>query len=153
MLKSIGVSIVAVGLMSAATASAQNFSFEAKRTDITRLGGVGPQGDLYTGAHWSGTYTATFDGEKPQKGTFECAATAQPPSLFRLHTACTMTQEDGSFTSAWGCNPLNKDGSEMSCVGSLHGRSGRFENLRGGASNHVKGAVSDGVGQFFEIGK
>lgn len=153
MLKSVGFSIVVAVALHATVASAENFTFEAKRSEITQLGGIGPEGRLYAGSHMSGTYTATFDGEKAKEGTYECAVTAQPPGLFFMHMACTMTQSDGSFTSSWGCNPYNKDGSELVCVAGLHGRTGRFEGLRGGATNHVKGAASDGVGQFYKIGK
>lgn len=153
MLKSIIVPLVVLGLLSGTHANAQNFSFDAKRNEITPLGGIGPEGALYTGASYSGTYTAKFDGEKPTKGTYKCVVTSQPPGLFQSHTACTMKQSDGSFTSAWGCNALNAEGTEMTCVGGLFGRSGRFEGLRGGAANHVKGADSEGVGHFYAIGQ
>ena len=139
MLKSVWVSIVMAVAFSATAASAENFSFKAKRLEVTPLGGIGPEGSLYTGAHMEGTYTSTFDGEDAKEGTYECAVTSQPPGLFASHMACTMIQSDGSFTSSWGCNPLNKDGSEMTCVAGLHGRTGRFEGMRGGATNHVKG--------------
>lgn len=153
MLKSFGVSLVVIAAMGSATASAQSFSFEATRGDRMSLGGIGPNGTLYTGAHWDGTYKATFEGEKSQKGTFDCAATAQPPGLFAMHIACTMTQSDGSFTSSWGCNPLSAAQSEMVCVAGLYGRSGRFEGLSGGATSHQRDDISSGVGQFFKPGE
>ena len=153
MLKSIGVSLLAIGVMGSATASAQSFSFEATRGEVTSLGGIGPQGSLYSGAHWNGTYTATFEGEKSKNGAFDCAATAQPPGLFAMHIACTMTQDDGSFTSSWGCNPLSSAQSEMICVAGLYGRSGRFEGLSGGATSHQKDNISSGVGQFVKPGE
>ena len=154
MLKTTAGLTMAIALAAMTTAaSAQSFTFKAKRGDITQLGGIGTNGSLYTGGHWKGTYAATFDGEDVVTGTYECAATNQPPGIFHMHAACTMTQPDGTFTSAWGCNPYDQKGMEMGCVAGLHGRSGRFEGLVGVASSHLKGADSDGSGQFYKVGE
>ena len=154
MYKFAGISVLAISLMGFSTnALAQDFSFEAERKEIKSLGGIGATGTLYRGASWNGTYVAAFKGEEPTKGTYECVSTSQPPGIFRIHSACTMTQAEGSFTSSWGCNPYNKDGSEMGCVAGLRGTSGRFENLVGLANSHIKGNTSNGTGQFFKVGE
>ena len=153
MRKTITLSALAISLLAGATASAQSFSFKADRDDITTLGGIGPGGSQYVGAHYKGTYTSTFEGEATKNGTFECTMTSQPPGLFDTHAACTMVQDDGSFTSAWGCNALNAENTDMSCVAGLYGRSGRFENMVGSAAGRTTGDKSHGVGLWYKPGE
>ena len=144
--------LVCIVMAFSASANAQSFSFTASSEGDTQLGGIGPGGALYSGRHWGGSYTATFDGEEPQKGTYECVSTTQPPGLFMAHTACTMVQGDGSFTSSWGCNALGDEPTELLCVAGVYGRTGRFEGMVGGATSHNRGDETSGVGQFFKPG-
>ena len=58
---------------------------------------------------------------------------SQPPhdSIFMSHSACNVTAEDGNFSAIMGCNILDLESREASCVGGLYGETGAYEGRRG----------------------
>lgn len=134
------------------TAHAGHFSFEAKNSDLTVIGGTGPSGTGYVGTHSSGTVkTIKADGSEVD-GTWECVSMASPinSKIFDTHMACTVKNSDGNFTLIQGCQMMNEDGSESSCVGGLQGKTGAYKGKDGNFSQYGKGDKVSGSGQWFK---
>jgi hypothetical protein len=76
----------------------------------------------------------------------------QPPNanIFAVHVACDVTREATVYTVAAGCNFMNKERTETSCVGGLKGKAGEFKGLTGSITWHTKGGISKGTGQWHE---
>lgn len=144
--------IVAIGFIAAlmipASAMAQNFTYETNETDSTDIGAPNPDGPSYFGSHSTGTSTRTnADGTKV-KGKFECIAMSQPPGIFKMHSICNMEEKDGNFSAVFGCNPMNEDGSEISCVGGMRGKTGTHEGKTGSMTFHGKDGSGKGTGNW-----
>ena len=67
-----------------------------------------------------------------------------------MHGVCSGEADNGGWTSAMGCNPIESDPGAMGCVGGLYGTSGDFEGRGGAFTVHVKGETSHGVGEWYE---
>ena len=144
--------ITALGLAAAflipASAMAQTFTSEAMRETQTTFGAPSAEGPSYYGSHSTGTSTATMADGTKVTGSWACIAMSQPPGIFAMHLICENTSESGNFTSVYGCNPLGKEGTAISCVGGMRGKSGDFEGKTGSSTILIKGADSKGTGQW-----
>ena len=104
------------------------------------------------GAYWTGASTVTMADGSVNESTFTCVSTSQPPrdSIFMVHGVCDGTGADGDYTVYSGCNIMDPEAGEMSCVGGLIGKSGNYAGRRGVLTIHSKGGASAGTGQWFE---
>ncbi len=135
-----------------ATAMAQSFTFKSTSNAQNMLGGNGQNGVPYTGGHWTGSSTGMMaDGTKTST-TFTCVMMTQPPkdSLFEAHMLCDIAAANGSYSATMGCQFVNPAKQEVSCIGGLYGTGGAYAGRRGTITNHAKGSVSTGTGQWFE---
>jgi len=130
---------------------AQTFTFVSTSEAPVTLGATTPEGSV-AGAYWTGASTATQADGTVNKSTFTCVSTSQPPrdSIFMVHGVCDGTGAEGDYTVYSGCNIMDADAGEMSCVGGLIGKSGEYEGRRGVLTIHSKGGDSVGTGQWFE---
>lgn len=133
-------------------ASAETFTFKSSNGDETVVGGVGADGVRFGGAYWTGSGVSTSQAGKKVKYTYKCVSMSQPPrdSIFMSHSACNVAAEDGNFSAVMGCNILNAETREASCVGGMYGETGAYEGRRGSMTNHGKDGKSSGTGQWLE---
>ena len=138
-------------LMGFSTAQAETFTYMSKTDNTTIVGGVGPDGGDYVGTYSTGSGTSTSSDGKVAKSTSTCVSMKQPANsnIFASHVACDVTSADFTFSVVYGCNPLNKEATEMSCVGGLTGKSGKYEGKYGSITFHGKGGVGSGTGQWY----
>jgi hypothetical protein len=142
----------AIVALSSTAAQAENFTYLSQGDAPTVVGGMTPEGMPYGGSYVTGKGTTTWaDGSKATY-TYKCVATVQPPrdAIFVSHMACDATASDGSFSVAFGCNPIAGKADQQGCVGGLVGKTGRYAGKRGSVTNHGKGSVSLGTGQWYE---
>ncbi len=135
-----------------ATAMAQSFTFKSTSNAQNALGGNGQNGVPYSGGYWTGSSSGEMaDGQKTNT-TFKCVMMTQPPkdSLFEAHMLCDITAANGTYSATMGCMFVNPAKQEVSCIGGLYGTSGAYEGRRGSITNHAKGSVSTGTGQWFQ---
>jgi len=151
MKKILMASILAISVC-ATTAYAETFTFKSTNGDETQVGGTTPEGMNYGGSYWTGTGTSTNASGKKIKYSYKCISLAQPPrdAIFMLHGSCNVAAEDGNFSTVMGCNVLDAETREVSCVGGLNGETGAYEGRRGNYTNHAKEGKSKGTGQWFE---
>jgi hypothetical protein len=145
----IATAILALGFGSA---NAQTFNFESKNDNSVVIGGIGPVGGNYVGSYNTGSgVTSNADGSK-LKATTKCVSMMQPPNgnIFAVHIACDVTREGAVYGVAAGCNFMNKEKTETSCVGGLKGKAGELEGRTGSITWHTKGGISMGTGQWHE---
>jgi hypothetical protein len=145
----IATAILALGFGSA---NAETFNFEGKNDTTVRVGGVGADGIGYVGTYSTGSAVSTnADGSK-LKSTNKCVSMMQPPNgnIFAVHVACDVTRKAAVYSVAAGCNFMNKEKTETSCVGGLKGKAGELEGRTGSITWHTKGGISKGTGQWHE---
>ena len=132
-------------------ALAQTFTFQSTSEEPTTVGATTPEGSV-AGAYWTGASTVTMADGSVNESTFTCVSTSQPPrdSIFMVHGVCDGTGADGDYTVYSGCNIMDPEAGEMSCVGGLIGKSGNYAGRRGVLTIHSKGGASVGTGQWFE---
>lgn len=133
--------------------SAQTFTFTATTSSESQVGGVGPDGTPFWGVHSTGSSETTYADGKTAQSTFECVGMSQPPrdAIFMFHSVCTVKAEDGEFAATSGCNIIDADAGESSCVGGMYGQTGAYKGRRGTFTNHIKdGQPSTGTGQWLE---
>ncbi|HAE27385.1 MULTISPECIES: hypothetical protein [Hyphomonas] len=132
-------------------ALAQTFTFQSTSEEPTTVGATTPEGSV-AGAYWTGASTVTMADGSVNESTFTCVSTSQPPrdSIFMVHGVCDGTGADGDYTVYSGCNIMDPEAGEMSCVGGLIGKSGNYAGRRGVLTIHSKGGASAGTGQWFE---
>ena len=132
-------------------ALAQTFTFQSTSEEPTTVGATTPEGSV-AGAYWTGASTVTMADGSVNERTFTCVSTSQPPrdSIFMVHGVCDGTGADGDYTVYSGCNIMDPEAGEMSCVGGLIGKSGNYAGRRGVLTIHSKGGASAGTGQWFE---
>ncbi len=117
---------------SAITAQADSFTFSGtgQITDqvmVPVAGSTAPVG----GAHGTSTFTAMFSSGRSLKAKAECAQwTAQPGSMFSGEGACSDTDSDGTWSTAFSCAGDLKSGSG-DCWGRLTGITGKYVNKVG----------------------
>ncbi len=154
-LKKISTAITAVTvafLMSSNAWADETFTFTTTTEEPTTVGGPVPGGGAVGGAFWTATSEVTFADGRKSTNTSTCISMIQPPrdAIFMTHSVCDGTGPDGNFTVISGCNWLNEERTENSCVGGLIGRSGRYEGRRGSVTIHGKDNGASGTGQWFE---
>jgi hypothetical protein len=134
------------------SANAQTLNYEVNNDTTVRVGGVGTDGGSYVGSYLtSNAVTTNADGSK-LKSTSKCVSMMQPPngSIFAVHLACDVTRKAAVYSVAAGCNFMNKENTEISCVGRLKGKAGELEGRTGSVTWHSKGGIAKGTGQWHE---
>lgn len=151
---SIGAAAFIAAALAASAANAQTVTFTTKDNEGRKeVGTVSPEGVPVMGAYWTGTANTVWAGGKKTKDAYTCVSTTQPPrdAIFAMHLVCDSTGSDGTFTSTWGCNPLNAEATEVGCVGGFMGKTGAYAGKRGSGSFHGKADGSGkGAGQWYE---
>ncbi|MBY0423409.1 MAG: hypothetical protein K2Q06_13965 [Parvularculaceae bacterium] len=148
------IGAVACAAVLASSANAQLFTFTTKDGEGRKeMGMMSPEGAPIMGAYWTGAAKTVWADGKKSNETYACVSVTQPPrdSIFFMHLVCDSTAADGVFTSTWGCNPLDKEGTAIGCVGGLLGKSGAYVGKRGSASFQGKADGSgQGAGQWYK---
>lgn len=143
-----------IGATTSATAQAGGvtFTFSSTSNAPTALGGDGKNGVPYSGMHWTGSSMGQTSTGAKTKTKFSCVMMTQPPrdSLFQAHMLCDVTADDGSYSAAMGCSFMDAAKQETSCIGGLYGTGGAYAGRSGSITNHAKGGVSSGTGQWFQ---
>lgn len=142
----------AVTALSTTAAQAESFTYQSQGDAPTVVGGTTPEGIPFGGSYVTGNgATSWADGTK-SKYSYKCVSTVQPPrdAIFMVHMACDVTAADGTFSATFGCNPIAGKADQQGCVGGMLGKSGRYAGRRGSVTNHGKGTVSLGTGQWYE---
>jgi hypothetical protein len=143
--------IIALALVtSAATVSAQTFSYTSKSNPPTMaVGGVAPDGVPFGAQSVTGT-TETMMGDKTVTASFKRISMTQPANdkIFDAHMMCDVTANDGTFTSAWGCNTMGEGA--QACVGRLLGQTGVYAKRYGSVTSQNTAGSAVGAGQWFE---
>ena len=136
--------------LSTTTVQAQTFTFEATQTKAVATGGAGPDGTPFGGLYTTGTQIITMADGKKANESWTCIGTTQPPrdSVFQFSTVCDSTGPSGDTSSVWGCNFVNRERTEVSCVGGLIGRSGSYAGKRGTMTWHGVNGSGSGTGQW-----
>jgi hypothetical protein len=139
-------------VLSAGTAYAEGFTYVSTATTTKTVGGIGPTGTDYMGGYAEGTSKVVREDGTKLKASYVCVSTGQPGNskIFDVHMACDITAEDGTFSMVAGCQIMNEDGGEMSCVGGMQGKTGAYEGRSGNLSQHAKDGTSKGSGQWFD---
>jgi hypothetical protein len=145
----IATAILALGFGSA---NAQTFNFESKNDTPVVVGGIGPDAGSYIGTYVTGSGVSTYADGSKLKSKSKCVSMMQPPNggIFAVHVACDVTGEAAVFSVAAGCNFMNKEKTETSCVGGLKGKTGELKDRTGSITWHTKGGTSKGTGQWHE---
>ena len=145
----IATAILALGVSSA---NAQTFHFESKNDTPVMVGGLGPDGGNYVGSYVTGSGVTTNADSSKLKATTKCVSMMQPPNgnIFAVHVACDVKREGAEYGIAAGCNFMNKEKTETSCVGGLKGKAGELEVRTGSITWHTKDGISKGTGQWHE---
>lgn len=141
-----------VGALSTSVARAESFTYLSQGDAPTLIGGNTPEGVPYGGTFQTGKGATTWADGSKSNYSYKCVSTIQPPrdAIFMAHMACDVTAPDGTFSVSFGCNPIAGKADEQGCVGGLLGKSGRYAGRRGSVTNHGKGTVSLGTGQWYE---
>jgi hypothetical protein len=137
-------------ISAASTASAQTFTFQAQDKDGVSVGTIDRNGQPMGGRYTNGTSNVTWADGKKTSDSYSCIALSQPPrdSVFMSHSICDASNSSGSYTAVWGCNFMDKERTEMSCVGGLYGKTGAYAGRGGTITFHGKGGVGTGTGQW-----
>jgi hypothetical protein len=132
-------------------ASAQTFTYQSQGDTPTNVGMVAPDGRPVTGSYLTGNGATTWADGTKSKYSYKCVSTTQPPNntIYTVHMICDATAADGNFSATFGCNLIDAKGTEVSCVGGLYGKTGRYSGRRGTITNHRKADVSGGTGEWY----
>ena len=98
------------------------------------------------GSVWvSGSSKTKYSKGEKATNTFVCASNTNPPSeLFHQQTFCDVADNDNdTFSIFGGCNFLNAERTESTCVGGLIGKTGAYAGRGGSITWH--GKISDGA--------
>ena len=144
--------VAATAALSTTAAQAESFTYLSQGDTPTVVGGSTPEGVPYGGTYLTGKGATTWADGTKSSYSYKCVSTVQPPrdAIFVAHMACDVTAADGSFSATFGCNPIAGKADQQGCVGGLLGKSGRYAGRRGSLTNHGKGSVSLGTGQWYE---
>jgi hypothetical protein len=149
-----GVILLAVAVPAAADhheSGDKKFTFESARVTPVTVGGISPTGAPYGGNYLTGTSKAKYENGKMTTSKYTCISMTQPPndSIFKAHMMCDVVEADGTFTVVMGCQFLKADGSDMSCLGGMQGKTGVYKGRNGSMTNHSTGSKASGTGQWF----
>lgn len=151
--KIIGAAIAATAMLGT-PAMAQSFTYDVTWEPVEPYGGLSTPdgGQQYRGGAVEGTYVSTDSDGATVNGTVKCVGTGQPPGIFAIHLACTSTDQQGTYSLAYGCNWLGQPGPEtpIGCVGALEATEGQFKGARGGLTMHwYSSEKAVGTGQWY----
>jgi len=95
-----------------------------------------PSGGEIGSFNTAGQFTMTFaDGSKSLSKNTCTAMTNQPGEMYALSGFCKVTDGDGHiYGMAFHCNYGNADQANNVCIGSLYGKTGKYEGRPGVAS-------------------
>jgi hypothetical protein len=135
--------------LSATAAQAQTFTFQSSQTKAVTTGATAPDGTAFGGLYQTGTQVVTVAGKQVSE-SWTCIGTTQPPrdAVFHFSTVCDTTGPSGDTSSVWGCNFLNRERTEVACVGGIYGRSGSYASKRGTVTFHGVNGSGSGTGQW-----
>ena len=145
------LALVAAALgLSATAAQAQTFTHTSNQTKAVSTGGVAPDGTPFGGLYQTGTQVITMADGKKVTETYTCIGMTQPPrnSIFQFSTICDATGPNGDTASVWGCNTVNRERNEVSCVGGVYGKSGSYAKRRGTVTWYGVNGSGSGTGQW-----
>jgi hypothetical protein len=136
--------------VTASGVSAQTFTYQSQGDPPTSVGMVAPNGSAVMGSYMTGSGATTWADGAKSTYTYKCISTTQPPNntIYTMHMICDAAAADGNFSVTFGCNLIDAKAPEVACVGGLYGKSGRYAGRRGTITNHRKGDVSGGTGQW-----
>ena len=143
---------LAAGALSlgATAAQAQTFTFQATQTKAVSTGAAAPDGSMIGGLYSTGSQVITMADGKRVTESYTCIGSTQPPrdAVFQFSTVCDSTGPSGDTSSVWGCNFVNRERTEVSCVGGLIGRTGSYAGKRGTVTWHGVNGNGPGTGQW-----
>jgi hypothetical protein len=134
-------------------ASAESFTTSGKATMApVQVGGMSADGRPYGANYWTGSTDAVWASGKKTKSTDTCISMSQPPndSVFMIHVMCEVKDENGTFDAIFGCSPLNRDATSLTCYGGLMGKTGAYQGKRGSMTSYGSAAGTKGSGQWFD---
>ena len=140
----------AVAALSTTGALAQNYTYVAQNGKTVATGGIAPDGTPFGGQFLTGSQTVTAAGGKMVTESYTCIGTTQPPrdSVFMFNSICDATGPNGDYSVVWGCNFLNRERTNLSCVGGLVGKTGSYASRRGTVTYHGVDGKGSGTGQW-----
>lgn len=142
-----------MGGLSALSAHAESYTFNAHGGVDNAIQVTGMDGKPIGGAFLSGTSVTTMASGKTINGAYKCEFhSALPGGIFDQLGVCTVTDDVGSFYQLVGCNPTNKDGTEMDCWAGLRGTAGLYAGKGGSGSWHSRPSVDGKTGVAFGQG-
>jgi len=136
--------------LTAAAAQAQTYTFQSTQTKMVATGGTEPDGTPFGGSFQTGTKVVTMAGGKSVSETWTCIGVTQPPrdSVFHMNAVCDSTGPSGDAATVWGCNFINRERTEISCVGGIYGKTGAYAGKRGTVTFHGVNGTGSGTGQW-----
>ena len=143
---------IALGLATLASpaSAADIFTFEGKSSVTDGITMAVPNGGEIGSFNTAGEFTMTFaDDSKSLSKNICTAMTNQPGEMYALSGFCKVTDADGHiYGMAFHCNYGNADQAFNVCVGSLYGKTGKYEGRAGVASwTNIHGEIV-GSGQW-----
>lgn len=136
--------------LTATAAQAQSFTFQATQAKAVATGSTAPDGTPFGGVYSTGTQVISMADGKKVTESYSCIGTTQPPrdAVFQFSTICDATGPNGDTSSVWGCNFLNRERTEVACVGGVYGKSGSYAGKRGTVTWHGVNGSGSGTGQW-----
>jgi len=136
--------------LTATAAQAQTFTFQATQTKAVTTGTTAPDGSNFGGLYQTGTQVVTTADGKKTNENWTCIGSTQPPrdAVFHFSTVCDSSGSSGDASSVWGCNFINRERTEVACVGGIYGRSGSYAGKRGTMTWHGVNGSGSGTGQW-----
>jgi hypothetical protein len=144
--------VAAIAALLPSAALAETFASSVmENPGAVSVGTTGPDGRVMQGRYWTGSSDVTWGDGKKSKETFTCISNTQPPNdaIFMMHGTCDSTGSEGSYTSIWGCNILNAATGEITCVGGVYGKTGKFAKRGGTMTYHGANGKGTATGQLF----
>jgi hypothetical protein len=153
-MKALFVTTMIVAATLAAQVNAETFTSQIQPIpeSTVRVGAPLPDGSPLVGTFTRSNVTTTFADGRKETGTTTCVLMTQPEhdSIFTAHRVCDVTLGDGTYTSVSGCNYLNKDMTDTSCVGGLIGKTGAYAGRQGNYSTSSISGKTVIIGQWFD---
>lgn len=144
-------SSAAIIALFAATASAENFTFESTSKTVAQAMSANPAGTPIGGNAFTYSNTTTYASGATAASTGTCVSWATPGQNTNISGVCNAKETDAdTFDVAFACNGDSKGASI--CWGALVGRTGKYEGKTGHASwsgtLNAEGGMSKGTGAW-----
>ena len=149
MTKDITKLIAILAFASGGAANAESFTFESQMdAPPVSVGGARADGSRYGGNYFTGTSAGTASNGTKTQTKYTCISMTTPPtdSIFKMHSICDVTSNEGNYAVVLGCDILGPE--ENSCIGGMYGKTGIYKGRRGNITTHGKGAKGNGTGQW-----